>query len=67
METIRETELIPQFKRHMSIYGIETTRRRMVPDWRDGLKDAIIGKTQTPNTNNTQTNNPFIKQNIEML
>lgn len=38
METIRETELIPQFKKHMSIYGIETTRRRMVPDWRDGLK-----------------------------
>lgn len=38
METIKEIELIPQFKRHMSIYGIETTRRRMVPDWRDGLK-----------------------------
>lgn len=38
METIKNVELIPQFQRHMSIYGIETTRRRMVPDWRDGLK-----------------------------
>ena len=30
------------------------------------LKDAIIGKTQTNNTQQ-KTNNPFIKQNIEML
>lgn len=38
METIKNVEMIPQFKRHMTIYGIEVTRRRMVPDWRDGLK-----------------------------
>lgn len=38
METIKDAELLPQYKKHMAIYAIETTRRRMVPDWKDGLK-----------------------------
>jgi len=38
METIIENNVSEKFKEQMGIYAIEVTRRRMVPDWRDGLK-----------------------------
>ena len=38
MEIIENKNVVEQYKTHMAIYSIETSRRRMVPDWRDGLK-----------------------------
>ena len=38
MEVIENKNVVDQYKTHMAIYSIETSRRRMVPDWRDGLK-----------------------------
>ena len=38
MEIIENKNVVDQYKTHMAIYSIETSRRRMVPDWRDGLK-----------------------------
>ena len=38
MEIIREENVTDQYSHGMTIYSIETSRRRMVPDWRDGLK-----------------------------
>ncbi|MDD3121877.1 MAG: DNA topoisomerase (ATP-hydrolyzing) subunit A [Candidatus Izemoplasmatales bacterium] len=37
METIEKQNIVEQYKRHMAIYSIEVSRRRMVVDWRDGL------------------------------
>lgn len=38
MEKIIESNVSERYKNQMGIYAIEVTRRRMVPDWRDGLK-----------------------------
>lgn len=38
METIIESNVSERYKEQMGIYAIEVTRRRMVPDWKDGLK-----------------------------
>ncbi len=38
MEQIKEANVLEQYSSSMGVYGIEVTLRRMVPDWRDGLK-----------------------------
>ena len=38
MEQIKEANVLEQYSSSMGVYGIEVTLRRVVPDWRDGLK-----------------------------